>query len=155
MIRPALAAAPFGVLMATALAVDTHRWSALAALVIAAVVVAGVWVRGAPTLAVVAATGAIAICDTPPVLAALGGLAGAAYLVLGHTRLTQPTAVGMVGFTAAGSSVLMIPVGPGWLALLAAPIVVIVVAVLIEAFSLTASSSDTADGSKSAALRFE
>jgi hypothetical protein len=61
----------------------------------------------------------------------------------------------MVGFTAVGSFGLMIPVGPGWLALLAAPIVVIVVAVLIEAFPLTASSSDTADGSTSAALRFE
>jgi hypothetical protein len=142
--RRAFAAAPFGILMAAALAVDTHRWSALAAVVVAAAVIAGVWLRGAATVAVVAATGALAICDTAPVLAALCGLAAAAYLVLGHTRLTRPTSVSMVGFTAAGTLVLVIPVGPGWLALLAAPIMVILVAVLLEAFPQTASSSDTA-----------
>lgn len=143
MTRNALAAAPFGLLMASALAVDDHRWSALAGALVAATAVAGMWLKSAATPAVFAATGALVICDTAPILAALCGLAAAAYLVFRHTRLTAPTAVSMVGFTAAGTVGLVIPVGPGRLALLAAPVVVILVAVLLEAFPRTTSSADT------------
>lgn len=154
MTRNALAAVPFGLLMAAALAIDNHRWSALAGALVAAAVLAGMWLRGAATVAVVAVTGVLVICDTAPILAALCGLAAAAYLVLCHTRLTAPTAVSMVGFTAAGTVGLVIPVGPGWLALLAAPVVVILVAVLLEAFPRTASSAD-ANEPKCTAARYE
>lgn len=155
MTRNALAAVPFGLLMAAALAVDTHRWSALAGALVAAAVVAGIWLRGAATVAVVAAAGALVLCDTAPILAALCGLAAAAYLVLCHTRLTGPTAMSMVGFTAAGAVGLVIPVGPGWLALLAAPGVVILVAVLLEAFPRTTGSADTTQEAEYTAARYE
>ena len=143
MTRNALAAAPFGLLMAAAPAIDDHRWSALAGALLTAAVVAGMWLKGAAAVAVVAATGVVVICDTAAILAALCGLAAAAYVVLCHTRLTAPTAVSMVGFTAAGTVGLVIPVRPGWLALLAAPVVVILVAVLLEAFPRTTGSADT------------
>lgn len=150
----ALAATPFGLLMAAAPAIDNHRWSPLSGVLVAAAVVAGMWLKGAAAIAVVTATGALVICDTAPILAGLCGLAAAAYLVLCHTRLTAPTAVSMVGFTAAGTVGLVIPVGPGWLALLAAPVVVILVAVLLEAFPRTTGSADTQE-SEFTASRYE
>jgi hypothetical protein len=155
MTRNARVTVPFGLLMAAALAVDTHRWSAPAAAVVAAAVVAGMWLRGAATVAVVATTGALVICDTAPVLVTMCGLAAATYLVLDHTRLTQPTAVSMVGFTAVGTLGTVIPLGPGWLALLAAPAVVILIAVALQAFPHTPSSADASYEPDDSALRYQ
>ncbi|OBF90525.1 hypothetical protein A5790_17180 [Mycobacterium sp. 852002-51152_SCH6134967] len=95
-----------------------------------AMVLLGNVFRVAATLAVLSTAAAIVVASASPVLAALCGLAGAAYLVFRHTTdVTVPTVAGALGFTGiALTAVLLSPELP-WVPL-AAPIAVLAVVVL-------------------------
>ena len=78
--------------------------------------------------------GAIALAEPPPLLAAVCGVAAAAYLVLWHTTMTGPTVAGLVGFAVAGVVATTVPAGWSWLPLLAPVAVVLIFLVLIGPF---------------------
>jgi O-antigen ligase len=78
--------------------------------------------------------GAIALAEPPPLLAAVCGVAAAAYLVLRHTTMTGPTVAGLVGFAVAGVVATTVPAGWSWLPLLAPVAVVLIFLVLIGPF---------------------
>ena len=129
-----IVSAAFGLLMAVAAGVDA-RGVALAAAALAGVaVLAGLRLRVAATAAVLAAGGAIALAEPPPLLAAVCGVAAAAYLVLRHTTMTGPTVAGLVGFAVAGVVATTAPAGWSWLPLLAPVAVVLIFLVLIGPF---------------------
>lgn len=96
--------------------------------------------RVAATLAVLLTAAAIVVASASPVLAALCGLSGAAYLVLRHTAdVTVPTVVGALGFTGiALTAVLLSPELP-WLPLTAPLAVLAVVVLATRPFWLSAS----------------
>jgi hypothetical protein len=108
-----LAAQAFGILMVIT-AVRPSGPIGLAALGLsAATLLAGLFVRQAAAAAVCVSIAAMALADPTPVFAAVSGLSAAAYLLLRYSgsdggpgsdvvTLTVPTAVGLVGFTAAG-----------------------------------------------------
>ena len=120
--------------MAAAAAVgsDVRGLGAVAVALIA--VVAGLYLRAAATVAVLAAVCALALTDPQPALAALAGVCGTTYLVLTHATVTRPTAVGLIGFTAVGLLATTVPVGLPWLPLLAPVAVVAVVGVALSPF---------------------
>ncbi|KUI22226.1 hypothetical protein AU193_17735 [Mycobacterium sp. GA-1285] len=93
--------------------------------------------RVAATVAVLSTAAAIVVASASPVLAALCGLSGAAYLVLRHTTdVTVPTVVGALGFTGiALSAVLLSPELP-WMPLVAPLAVLAVVALTTKPFWL-------------------
>ncbi|WP_431240145.1 hypothetical protein ACQ86B_11805 [Mycolicibacterium aichiense] len=130
-----LVAASFAVAMTAATAVEADtRWLAAAAVALIAII-AGLFVRAAATVAVLAATAAIVLTEPHPMLAATSGVCAAAYLVLTYATLTRVTAIGIAGFAAAGALAVAVPVDLPWLPLLAPVAVVAVVGLALSPFS--------------------
>lgn len=125
----------FGLLMVAATAVAAEGISLVAAVLAVAAVVVGIRIPAAATVAVVLAVTVALLADTPPMGAALAGLAAAAYLALRHAPhvesvATSPTVVGALGLSAVGLGATLIPVSVPWLPL-AAPVAVLVGYVLV------------------------
>jgi hypothetical protein len=125
----------FGLLMvaATAFAADGVSLAAAALAVVAVVV--SIRIPAAATLAVLISVLVVLLADTPPMGAALAGLAAAAYLALRHARhvesvATAPTVVGALGLCAVGLGATLIPVSVPWLPL-AAPVAVLLGYVIV------------------------
>jgi hypothetical protein len=129
-----LLAAAFGLVMAGAAAVGADAPAQVAVAVALIAVLAGLYLRVAATVAVLAVIGAVALTGPQPVLAAVSGVCAAAYLVLTHAAVTRPTAVGIVGFTAVGILATALPSGVSWLPLLAPVAVVAVIGVALSPF---------------------
>jgi len=129
-----LVSAAFGLMMVAAASVGTERPALIAALIAGVAVLVGLFVRPAATAAVLASVCAIAVSEPQPLLAALSGLSAAAYLVLAYTTITRPTAVALVGFTAAGLLAVAIPTGVSWLPLLAPIAAVLLFAAAMHPF---------------------
>jgi hypothetical protein len=127
-----IVSAAFGLLMAVAAGVDAAGGAGRGGARRVAVL-AGLRLRVAATAAVLAG-GAIALAEPPPLLAAVCGVAAAAYLVLRHTTMTGPTVAGLVGFAVAGVVATTVPAGWSWLPLLAPVAVVLIFLVLIGPF---------------------
>ncbi|HKH52489.1 MAG TPA: hypothetical protein VKA77_11995 [Mycobacterium sp.] len=121
----------FGLLMVASAAVQASNPGLVAAVVAAAVVLAGSVFRPAATIAVLLTVVVIVLADVPSVLAATSGLCAAAYLVLRHTpAVSSPTVLGVVGFTAAGLAAASIPFQLPWVPLLA-PLAVLMIYVVV------------------------
>jgi hypothetical protein len=129
-----LLAAAFGVVMAGAAAVGADARGLVAVAVALIAVVAGLYLRVAATAAVLATICAIALTGPQPMLAAVSGVCGTAYLVLTHAAVTRPTAVGIAGFAAVGILATTVPAGLPWLPLLAPVAVVIIIGVALSPF---------------------
>jgi hypothetical protein len=129
-----LVAAAFGGAMAAAAAVGADQLGLIAVAVALLAVLAGLHLRPAATVAVLAVTCAIALSAPQPMLAAVAGVCATAYLVLTHAAITRPTAIGIVGFTAIGVLATTAPVGLPWLALLAPVAAVVTVGVALGQF---------------------
>ena len=115
----------FGVWMVGAAA---YRADGSAVFVAAAAVVAvvwSVWWRPASTAAVLLTVLTVALAGPVEMFTALAGLSAAAYLVVRHTNPTAPTMVSAVGFTAAGTVAVAVPVTVPWLPM-AAPLALLV-----------------------------
>jgi hypothetical protein len=121
----------FGLMMVASAAVQANNPGLVAAVVAAAVVLAGSVFRPAATIAVLLTVAVIVLTDTPPVLVATSGLCAAAYLVLRHTpAVSSPTVLGAVGFTAAGLAAASLPIELPWVPLLA-PLAVLLIYVVV------------------------
>ena len=129
-----LLAVAFGVVMAAAAAVgcDARGLGAVAVALIA--VAAGLYLRAAATVAVLAAVCAIALTDPQQALAAVSGVCGTTYLVLTYATVTRPTVLGITGVAAVGLLATTVPVGLPWLPLLAPVAVVDVVGLALSPF---------------------
>ena len=115
-----------------AVGADARGLTAVAVAVIA--VVAGLYLRVAATVAVLAAICAVALAGPQPALAALAGVCAAAYLVLTHAAVTRPTAVGIAGFAAVGVLATTVPADVPWLPLLGPVAVVAVIGLALSPF---------------------
>ncbi|OPX07045.1 hypothetical protein B1790_25085 [Mycobacterium sp. AT1] len=111
------------------------------ALVLAAVAVAallaGLVIRLAATLAVVAVGGALALSEPSPVVAAIAGLAATAYLVVRHadgtdaaSALTVPTVLAALGLSAVTVLGATVPLALPWVPLVA-PLAVVAAYVIV------------------------
>ncbi|WP_285031781.1 hypothetical protein [Mycolicibacterium sp. lyk4-40-TYG-92] len=122
----------FGVLMVAVAGVQAHGTAVIVSMVALAAVVAGVVFRAAATGAVLLTVLALAVSDSPPLVAALSGLSAAAYLLLRHAvgagvaTMTRPTLIAMLGFTLAGVVATAVKLDLPWLPLLAPPAVVMI-----------------------------
>lgn len=136
-----LGAQAFGILMVIT-AVRPSGPIGLAALGLSAVtLLAGLFIRQAAPAAVVVSVGAMALADPTPVFAAVSGLSAAAYLLLRYAvsdggpgsdavTLTVPTAIGLIGFTAAGLAASVIGPQLAWVPLLA-PLIAMAILILV------------------------
>ena len=129
-----LMAAAFGVVMAGAVAVGADARGLVAVAVALIAVLAGLYLRVAATVAVLAVISAVALTGPQPMLAAVSGVCAAAYLVLTHTAVTRPTAVGIAGFAMVGILATTLPAGLSWLPLLAPVAVVAAIGVALSPF---------------------
>jgi hypothetical protein len=121
----------FGLVMVAAAAVGADGPALVGAGLAAVTVLVGNVFRTAATLAVLISVAVIALADAPPMLSALSGLCGAAYLVLRHTATaTAPTVLGAVGFATAGLAAVSIPLQLPWVPLVA-PVAVLAVYALV------------------------
>jgi hypothetical protein len=117
----------FGLMMVAAAGFQTTGPAIILTMLAAAMVLAGIAVRIAATVAVLSAAAAIVVADAPPMLAALAGLSSACYLVLrytegGSTRVlgaSAPALVAALGFTFVGVLAASFPFELPWLPLLA------------------------------------
>ena len=94
-------------------------WAPAAAGVAAVAVGVAIRWRPAATVAVAATMLTIVLADTPPVAAALAGLAATAYLVTRHDAATVPTMTAAIGVATATALVIAVPVELPWLPLAA------------------------------------
>jgi len=108
----------------------------LAAVAVAALV-AGLVIRLAATLAVVAVVGALALSEPSPVVAAIAGLAATAYLVVRHadgtdaaSALTVPTVLAALGLSAVTVLGATVPLALPWVPLVA-PLAVVAAYVIV------------------------
>jgi hypothetical protein len=129
-----LLAAAFGVVMAGAATVNADARGMVAVAVALIAVVAGLFLRAAASAAVLATICAIALSGPQSMLAGVSGVCATAYLVLTYAPVTRPTAVGIVGFAAAGVLATTVPAGLPWLPLLAPLAVVLAIAVAMSPF---------------------
>lgn len=125
----------FGLLMVAATAIVAEGISLAAAALAVAAVLVGIRIAAAATLAVLISVLVVLLADTPPMGAALAGLAAAAYLALRHARnvesvVMSPTVVGALGLSAVGLGATLIPVSVPWLPL-AAPAAVLLGYVIV------------------------
>ena len=123
---PRIFSTVFGLLMAAAAAAPADGPALLAAALAAFCVLAGLFIRPAATIAVLAALAALALSEPAPLFAGLSGLSAAAYLVIRHAvgvpdmvTTTRPTVLGATGFTLAGLVAVSLPAHVAWLPLLA------------------------------------
>ena len=129
-----LGAAAFGVAMGAAAAVGADQRGLVAVAVSLLAVLAGLYLRTAATIAVLAVICAVALSAPQPMPAAVSGVCATAYLVLTHAAITRPTAIGIVGFAAIGVLATTVPVGLAWLTLLAPVAAVVAVGVALGPF---------------------
>ncbi len=135
--RAHLLSTAFGLVMVAAAGFQTAGPALILAMLAAAMVLAGIPLRIAATVAVLSAAAAIVVSDAPPMLAALAGLSAACYLVLrytegGSTRVlgaSAPAMVAALGFTFVGVLAASFPFELPWLPLLA-PLAVLGIYVL-------------------------
>jgi hypothetical protein len=127
---PLVFSAAFGLAMVLPVAVDAHGPARALGFLAVGAVILGIQFRVAATLAVLLTVTAMVLSEAPPVLAALAGLAAAAYLVLRHAAgmpglvtATPPTVVSAMTFGVAGLAATSFSVRLPWLPL-AAPVVV-------------------------------
>ncbi|KAA0100108.1 hypothetical protein CIW49_10150 [Mycolicibacterium sp. P1-18] len=99
--------------------------------------VAGLAIRLAATLAVLAVAGALAVSEPSPVIAAIAGLAATAYLVVRHAEgtdvasaLTVPTVLAALGLSAVTVLGATVPLALPWVPLVA-PLAVVAAYVLV------------------------
>ena len=123
--RPAalLLSTAFGVLMVAAAARPAGLWGWAALAAALAAVLAGLFVRPASVVAVLLTVAGTALGDPVPLLAAVSGLAAAAYLISRYAEeavtLTVPTVLGMVGFTVVVAAAAVVSVQLAWVPLVA------------------------------------
>lgn len=133
---PLLFSTAFGVLMVAAAGRPTGSWGLVALALSAAALVAGLFVRPASVAAVLITIGATALGDPVPLLAAVSGLAAAAYLVSRYAgvavTLTVPTVLAMVGFTLVGAAATAVPLQMTGVPL-AAPVIMVGILILVAA----------------------
>lgn len=110
----------FGLVMVAAAAfAASDRVLVVCGLAVLMVVVGNVF-RPVATMAVLTTAAVLVLASAVPALAALCGLSGAAYLVLGHTfDITVPTIVGALCFTAVALAAVMLPFELPWVPLIA------------------------------------
>lgn len=120
-------AVAFGLVMAASAALQADAPGLLAAGVAAAAVLLSAGVASMATVAVTAAAVAMAVSDTVPALAAIGGVAATCYLVLRHAgpqALTRTSVVAVLGAAAVGLVATAVPIELPW-APLVAPLAVL------------------------------
>ncbi len=135
--RAHLLSTAFGLVMVAAAGFQTAGPALILAMLAAAMVLAGIPLRIAATVAVLSAAAAIVVSDAAPMPAALAGLSAACYLVLrytegGSTRVlgaSAPAMVAALGFTFVGVLAASFPFELPWLPLLA-PLAVLGIYVL-------------------------
>ncbi|MBU3750627.1 MAG: hypothetical protein FGM52_09265 [Mycobacterium sp.] len=126
----------FGVLMVAAGVRPVAPWGLAAAALAGVAVLAGLFFRPASVVAVLVTVAGMALGDQIPVLAAVSGLSAAAYLLTRYgadaVTLTVPTALGMLGFTAAGVAATAIGFELTW-APLVAPAIMAAILIVVAA----------------------
>lgn len=131
-----LFSAAFGVLMVAAAARPAGSWGLALLVLTAGALLAAVFVRPAAVLAVLLTVAGMALAEPIPLLAAVSGLAAAAYLVSRFAddaaTLTVPTVLGMVGFTLAGAAAAAVPVQITWVPLVT-PLIMVGILILVAA----------------------
>jgi len=140
----------FGMLMVAAGVRPAGSWALVAAALAAAALLAGLFFRPAAVVAVLVTVAGMALSDPAPLLAAVSGLAAAAYLLTRYgdeavTTLTVPSVLGMLGFTAVGVAATAIGVQLTWAPLVAPAItaaILIVVAAPLFAERLPGPAAD-------------
>ena len=127
----------FGLLMVAAATLASSGPALVLAAVAVAALVAGLVIRLAATLAVVAVVGALALSEPSPVVAAIAGLAATAYLVVRHadgtdaaSALTVPTVLAALGLSAVTVLGATVPLALPW-APLVAPLAVVAAYVIV------------------------
>lgn len=127
----------FGLLMIAAAAGGVDgRLIALAAGA-AVAVAAGIRWAGAATVAVGCVVALLILTDPPALVAALAGLAAAAYLVTRHGGeggVTAPTVLGALGASAVATLAALVPADVAWLPVVAPFAVVVVFGVVARPF---------------------
>ena len=121
----------FGLLMVAAATLASSGPALVLAAVAVTALLAGLAIRLAATVAVVAVVGALALSEPSPVVAAIAGLAGTAYLVVRHAEgpdvasaLTVPTVLAALGLSAVTVLGATVPLSLPW-APLVAPLAVV------------------------------
>ena len=155
----AVFAQAFGILMVLTAARPAGLIGIVVLALSAVALLAGLFYRRAATVAVLLSIGAMALADPSPFFAAVSGLSAAAYLVLRYAddsdavAVTMPTAVGLLGFTAAGLAATAVDIQVKWVPLLA-PGVVVAILILVampmwsdERTALASGASDPSDTS--------
>jgi hypothetical protein len=127
----------FGLLMVAAATVASSGPALVLATVAVLALLAGLVIRLASTLAVVAVVGALALSEPSPVVAAIAGLAATAYLVVRHadgtdaaSALTVPTVLAALGLSAVTVLGATVPVALPWVPLVA-PLAVVAAYVIV------------------------
>ena len=128
----------FGLLMVAAATLASSAPALVLAAVAVAALVAGLVIRLAATLAVVAVVGALALSEPSPVVAAISGLAATAYLVVRHadgtdaasSALTVPTVLAALGVSAVTVLGATVPLALPWVPLVA-PLAVVAAYVIV------------------------
>ena len=127
----------FGLLMVAAATLASGGPALVLAAVAVAALVAGLVIRLAATLAVVAVVGALALSEPSPVVAAIAGLAATAYLVVRHadgtdaaSALTVPTVLAALGVSAVTVLGATVPLALPWVPLVA-PLAVVAAYVIV------------------------
>lgn len=127
----------FGLLMVAAATLASGGPALVLAAVAVAALVAGLVIRLAATLAVVAVVGALALSEPSPVVAAIAGLSATAYLVVRHadgtdaaSALTVPTVLAALGLSAVTVLGATVPLALPW-APLVAPLAVVAAYVIV------------------------
>lgn len=127
----------FGLLMVAAAALASDGPALVLAAAAVAALLAGLVIRLAATLAVVAVVGALALSEPSPVVAAIAGLAATAYLVVRHadgtdaaSALTVPTVLAALGLSAVTVLGATVPLALPWVPLVA-PLAVVAAYVIV------------------------
>jgi hypothetical protein len=127
----------FGLLMVAAATLAGGGPALVLAAVAVVALVAGLVIRLAATLAVVAVVGALALSEPSPVIAAIAGLAATAYLVVRHadgvdaaSALTVPTVLAALGLSAVTVLGATVPLALPWVPLVA-PLAVVAAYVIV------------------------
>lgn len=127
----------FGLLMVAAATLASSGPALVLAAVAVTALLAGLAIRLAATIAVVAVVGALALSEPSPVVAAIAGLAGSAYLVVRHAEgadvasaLTVPTVLAALGLSAVTVLGATVPLSLPW-APLVAPLAVVAAYVIV------------------------
>ena len=127
----------FGLLMVAAIAggVDGRAFGLVAAAVLAVAV--GVRWAAAATVAVVCVVALVVPTDPPALVAALAGLAAAAYLVTRHVveaSVSAPTLLGALALSSVATFAALVPTDAAWLPVAAPFAAVVVFAVVARPF---------------------